>query len=228
MKKILLEVIADSVEDALTIESCGADRIELVSALSEGGVTPSLALVEQTVKAVALPVMVMIRPHARSFCYSETDLSVMRRDIALAREAGAAGVVLGCLNEEGLLAEKTLSLLLEECGGLEVTFHRAIDKAADPLETVRILRSYPRVKRVLTSGGQGAITENCELLRRMVSENGPKILAGSGLTAENIKEVIDASGVDEVHVGTAVRELNSTFLPVERRRLEELRRILRG
>ena len=43
----------------------------------------------------------MIRPRPGSFVYFEPEIEVMIADIAAAREAGAAGVVFGCLDEDG-------------------------------------------------------------------------------------------------------------------------------
>ncbi len=66
-----IEFIATTIEDALIIEESGADRIELVSSLAEGGLTPSHALIEAVVNSVKIPVNVMVRPHSQSFCYTQ-------------------------------------------------------------------------------------------------------------------------------------------------------------
>jgi len=58
---LLLEVIATSVDDALAAEQGGADRLELVSDLTCGGMTPPLALAEQVVSRVRIPVRAMLR-----------------------------------------------------------------------------------------------------------------------------------------------------------------------
>ena len=96
----MLEIIATSVEDAIVIEKGGADRIELVSALSEGGLTPSYGLVHRVIGAVNIPVNVMIRPHSLSFVYSDEDLLCMLEDIKQAKALGANGVVFGMLDSQ--------------------------------------------------------------------------------------------------------------------------------
>jgi copper homeostasis protein len=98
---VTLEVIALTVEDALAAEAGGADRLELVCALTEGGLTPSYGMMEAICRAVRIPAYVMIRPRGGGFVYTPTEVDVMVRDAAVARELGASGVVVGALTPEG-------------------------------------------------------------------------------------------------------------------------------
>src|SRR5271168_1132541 len=98
MKNILVEVCVDSVLSAAAAERGGAARIELCSAPFEGGVTPSAGLIATTRAAVALPLHVMIRPRAGDFCYDTHEFETMQRDIAVAKQLGADGVVFGILD----------------------------------------------------------------------------------------------------------------------------------
>ena len=125
---MMLEIIATSVADAIAAERSGADRLELCAALSEGGLTPSLGLVEAVVQAVDIPVHVIVRPHSRTFQYDESDLAVMLADIRYIKQAGAAGIVIGVLNEDNKVNTEALSRLLKEAGEMKVTFHRAFDE----------------------------------------------------------------------------------------------------
>src|SRR5215470_7133525 len=100
-RHVLLEVPIASVEDALAAQEGGADRLELNAALSLGGLTPSLGTLIEVKAAVALPVFVMIRPRPGGFAYSKTDFQVMQRDLDLALQHGANGIVLGILTEDG-------------------------------------------------------------------------------------------------------------------------------
>lgn len=203
----IIEVIALSSEDAKRIEECGADRIELIRAPLEGGLTPDTGLVESVVSAVKIPVNVMIRPHSRSFVYAKEEIAVMKRDILAAKKRGANGVVLGVLNKNGNFCAKRLGELLGVCGGLSVTFHRAIDETRDIVAAVKALSRFPAVTAVLTSGGKGNIRENTGVLKEIIKNSGHiALMAGGGLDFENIGAVIRETGAAQYHFGRAVRQ----------------------
>ena len=92
---ILLEVCLASVEDALTAQRCGADRIELNCALELGGLTPSIGMLAAIKQSVDIPVIVMVRPRAGDFCYDAPEFDVMLRDMDLLRENSADGFAFG-------------------------------------------------------------------------------------------------------------------------------------
>ncbi len=220
----MLEIIATSVEDAIVIEKGGADRIELVSALSEGGLTPSYGLMHQVIGAGNIPVNVMIRPHSRSFVYSDEDLLCMLEDIQQAKALGANGVVFGMLDAQGNLAVPQLKMLLGHCQGLEVTFHRAIDQAKDILAATELLASMP-IHRVLSSGGPGQAQSNLAILRQMrdiLERQGKRLLAGSGISPQNCKNILRATRAHELHVGTSVRNNNSAFAGINLAAVKEM------
>ena len=57
----ILEVIACSLTDAIEAEQGGAGRLEIVSELKRGGLTPSFDLVAEIKQRVAIPLRVMLR-----------------------------------------------------------------------------------------------------------------------------------------------------------------------
>ncbi|ENQ3079720.1 TPA: copper homeostasis protein CutC [Bacillus pseudomycoides] len=220
----MLEVIATCLEDAKRIERGGAKRIELITAFTEGGLTPSYALIKSVIAAVSIPVHVMIRPHAKSFVYSNEEIELMREDIRVVKELGATGVVLGVLNEKNEIDEEKLAKLLEVTEGMNVTFHRAIDEMRDLIGAVKILRKFKKVTHILTSGGQGKIEDNISVLRQMheASEGQIEVIVGSGVTKENIQQLLHETGTTQAHVGTAVREGKSCFGEIVVQNVQEI------
>ena len=182
MADILLEVC---VEDAAGLGAAlrgGAGRIELCSALALGGLTPSPGLMQAAAQA-GRPVMAMIRPRAGDFVWSSEDLRQMRGDIAAARAAGLAGVVLGASRPDGRLDEWLLSTLIAEAAGMDLTLHRCFDLTPDKeaaLETAIDLG----FSRILTSGGAATAPEGAETLARLFWRAGSRIgiLPGAGIS----------------------------------------------
>ncbi|WP_433774256.1 copper homeostasis protein CutC [Bacillus wiedmannii] len=225
----MLEVIATCLEDVKRIESAGGKRIELISSYTEGGLTPSYAYIKKAVEAVNIPIHVMIRPHAKSFTYTEEEIEMMKEDIIVAQKLGAAGVVLGVLNEQNEVDEAKLADLLSVVDGINVTYHRAIDDIENPVEAMKILKKFNKVTHVLTSGGQGNIVDNIPVLKDMqkISDGQIQLVAGSGVTKENIKKLLDETGVTQAHVGTAVREGKSCFSEIDPNLVQELVEIIK-
>lgn len=225
----MIEIIAATPYNARCIEECGADRIELVSAFSEGGLTPSYGMIEEVVKSVKIPVNVMIRPHSKSFVYTKEELAIMKRDVAIARGLGANGVVFGVLNEAKEICENSLRELLEVCGGLEVTFHRAIDELPDIVGGIKLLSGYPQIKTVLTSGGRGVITDNIPVINEMIKNSGHiNVMVGGGLTLDNIKSIAEKTIAPQYHFGTAVRYNKSVSGEIDKQVLKKLVQLVKS
>lgn len=215
---MMLEIIATNVADAIAAERSGADRLELCAALSEGGLTPSLGLVEAVVEAVGIPVHVIVRPHSRTFQYDESDLAVMLKDIRYIKQAGAAGIVIGVLTEDNKVSTEALSRLLNEAVEMKVTFHRAFDDIEDQLGALEVIASFPQIQRILTSGGQAPAPEAAEQLKKLVDKSRDTsvcILAGNGMHPASLSELVKATGLKEVHFGSAVRVNQSYMHPID-------------
>ncbi|MFK4320086.1 copper homeostasis protein [Bacillus sp. RC145] len=225
----MLEVIATCLEDVKRIEKAGGNRIELISSYTEGGLTPSYAFIKKAVDAVQIPVHVMIRPHAKSFTYTEEEIEMMKADIVVAQNLGAAGVVLGVLNEQNEVDEEKLVDLLSVVDGINVTYHRAIDDTENPVEAMKVLKKFNKVTHVLTSGGQGNVVDNIQVLAAMQkeSEGNIQLVVGSGVTKKNVKQLLDETGISQAHVGTAVREGKSCFSEIDPNLVQELVQIIK-
>lgn len=228
---MIVEVIATSVMDAIKAEKGGANRLELVSAISEGGLTPSYGLMKEVLKAVEIPVYVMIRPHSRSFIYTEADVKTMMEDIHIAKQLGASGIVTGALNERGEIDEEFLHIATKHADGLGMTFHRAFDEVTDQLEALEILKTFPQIQRVLTSGGQGEAMDALECYRALVKKTEAShlaVMAGAGLTAGILETFLKETGVNEIHFGRGVRENHDYRFPIDEHKIQEIKQICLG
>ena len=198
---MIVEACVDSVESAQAAERGGAARLELCDALSDGGTTPSAGMIAACRERVSIPVFVIIRPRGGGFVYSESELDVMRRDIVAARGLGADGVVFGVLRRDGRVDEEQARSLVGVAGDLPVTFHRAFDFIPDHSAALETLISAG-VTRILSSGGAPTAREGVPALASLVRQAGDRlvVMAGGGVREENVKEIVDGSGVREVHV----------------------------
>lgn len=211
MPRILPVEIA--VQDAAGVRvalEAGASRVELCQALGSGGLTPSPGLIATAVEAAhaaSAPrfVHVLVRPRGGGFAYDADEVDAIVRDIRFARQLGADGVVVGALTETGGLDLDAIRTFIDAAGGLDVTVHRAVDAAADPLAAVVSLAGLP-VRRVLTSGGAADCRAGRETLARMAAELGGavELMAGGGVAVEDIAALADA-GVDAVHLSARRR-----------------------
>lgn len=201
-----LEVIVTDVEEARAAAAGGADRLELVAQAARGGLSPAFEVVERVRHAVHVPVHVMVREHDKGFCYDEPALEAMIATAKRFIELGADGLVFGALMEDGTLDVPTLSEFLARTGSRNVTFHRAFDACPNPRALYEQLAAFPGVARVLTAGAAPDVSSGAPLLRELVALNArPIVLAGGGVTHENIREVVLSTGAREIHVGTAAR-----------------------
>lgn len=222
----MIEAIADSLEDARTAQTAGANRIELVTGLLEGGLTPSYGLIKSVCSELTIPVNVMIRPHSRSFCYSESDLNIMLEDIEVCRRLGASGVVFGVLTNEKKIDEEKLEQLIQASKGLDITFHRAFDEADHLFTALKVLQKYPEISRILTSGGKNKAIDAIEEFKQLTNLSaGLSIMAGSGLTPQNLQAFLEKVNVREVHFGTGIRFESSYSKPIDSNKIKAIREI---
>ncbi len=201
-EQVLIEVCVDSVASAVAAERGGAQRVELCSDLLEGGVTPSVGLLEAVRSRVSIGVHPIIRPRPGDFCYSEEEVDILRRDIEVARNAGADGVVLGILEPSGNVDVRRTRQLVELARPLSVTFHRAFDMAADLFRALDDVCSTG-ADRLLTSGGEPSCLQGVETLARLVkgARGRITIMAGGGIGHSNATTIIERTSVTEIHVG---------------------------
>ncbi|EAC6872421.1 copper homeostasis protein CutC [Listeria monocytogenes] len=210
----MLEVIVQNPRDAYLAEKYGANRMEVVSAISEGGLTPSYGAIKEIVRASKLPAMMMIRPHSFSFVYDDAARIVMERDIELAKEVGVQGIVYGGITADGDIDQALLEKIIEWKGDLDLTFHRALEATKDIEASYQVLRTYGKdIKQLLTSGGTASALDSLPRLKRWIQDSKAQpdsfqILVGSGVKPENIATFQATLNHTDYHVGSAAREVN--------------------
>ena len=204
--RIIIESCCTTLEDALSAQRRGADRIEFCTDLSVGGVTPPRELIKEVVEALKIPVNVLIRDARQlDFVYDEAAMQRMMADIEYGKSVGAAGIVVGALTPDGAIDVAAMRRLMAAASPLPVTFHRAFDVCTqdpfDALETVIGLGCT----RLLTSGMAPTAWDGRALLKQLVVRAGDRLilLIGRGVTPANIKSLAAETGAREFH-GTAL------------------------
>jgi copper homeostasis protein len=189
-----VEISVESVAGARVAAKAGAARVELCAGLSDGGLTPSAALIEAA--ADVIDVHVLIRPRPGDFHYDRDELDVIVRDIVIARQHGATGVVVGAL--DGGEVDPACARFVEAAAGLQTTFHRAIDVSADSRRAVDHLAAIG-FTRVLTSGRRRSALDGAPLIRALAEQTAVEVMACGGVRAANAARVLAATGVRDLH-----------------------------
>ena len=213
----LLEVCVDSMDSARAAIAGGADRLELCSALSIGGLTPYAELLRQIRQESEIPVRCLMRPRAGDFLYTKDEIRMMTAQILTLRALGASGFVIGCLTPDGDLDREAMQPLIRAAGGTGLTLHRCIDVSRNLGETY-LAAAELGIDTILTSGGAGSCTAGKEtigkLLQLRYDTNGPEILIGAGVNAGVIAEFLaeyptanafHMSGKQDIESGMAFR-----------------------
>ena len=182
----ILEVCVDSYTSAMAAIAGGADRLELCSALSVGGLTPSTALLRQIRRVSDIPIRCLMRPRGGDFLYTKEEVEQMAMEMEVLRDEGADGFVIGCLTADGELDGDAMEPLLKEASGLGLTPHRCIDVPRN-LEETSPQAAQLGFDTVLTSGGAGKCLDGMKTVGRLLvirdTENGPEVLIGAGVNA---------------------------------------------
>ena len=201
---VLVEAAVDSFAGALSAQAEGAHRIELCGPLHDGGTTPSAGLIARCSEELLVSVHVLIRPRAGDFVYSADEVLIMQKDIAVAKEFGVDGVVIGALTAEGDVDAGVMSELIAMASPMRVGFHRAFDSARDQDEALELLVSL-QVDHILTSGGAETAMAGAARLKTLVERAGDRIgiIAGGSITKANVVALVKQTGVGAVH-GRAV------------------------
>lgn len=188
----VLEICADSLTSVRAAIAGGADRIELCSALTMGGLTPYEMLLRQIREESGIPVRCLMRPRAGDFLYTREEIILMGRQMEQLGAVGAHGFVIGCLTAEGDLDREAMKYLAECAGGKGLTLHRCIDVSRDPEKTYLDAQELG-IDTVLTSGCASSCLGGLDVIGRLLTlrdfHQGPEVLIGAGVKAAVIRQI---------------------------------------
>ena len=196
----IVEICAGDIQSAQAAVLGGAQRIELCSALPLDGLTPSAGLIQAARSLEGIKLHVLIRPREGDFVYDATETEIMLHDISLAKQLGADGVVIGALTPDGDIDIPTCRRLIAAAEGMQVTFHRAFDRCADPHRALEEIIALG-CSRLLTSGQAPTAEAGIPLLRELVHQANGRIIImpGAGVTPADARRILDETGATEIH-----------------------------
>lgn len=196
----ILEVCAASIESIKAAHQGGAYRVEVCSALSEDGLTPSSGMIRYAKDCEGLKVNVLIRPRSGDFVYTQDEIRCMIDDIKTCRTLGVDGVVIGALTAEREIDTATCQRLISAAQGMSITFHRAFDVCSNPQKAIEQIISLG-CTRLLTSGQAPSAEKGIKLIRQLVDQAQGRltIMPGSGVTPDNAARILDTTGATEIH-----------------------------
>ncbi len=224
-----IELCAATLDGVKLAKKLDFDRIELCQNLEQGGMTPSPGFIEYAL-ALGVETHVLIRPRPGGFHYGVDELEIILRDIRECKDLGAQGVVVGALNERGLIDEFEVSKMVDVAGDMDVTFHRAFDDLYDYEKGIDTLINLG-VKRILTSGLARNVDLGMSILQKMNSyaDGRIEIMPGGGVNTNNIRKIRDEISPVAVHFSGTVPKVidegskfSESMLEVDRKKVERL------
>ncbi|WP_165021159.1 copper homeostasis protein CutC [Dysgonomonas sp. ZJ279] len=199
---VTLEICSNSVQSSIEAQRGGAVRVELCDNLAEGGTTPALSQIELSRQYIDIQLNVIIRPRGGDFLYNDLEFEIMKRDVHHCGLSKCDGVVIGMLNADGSIDKNRNAELIQIARKyrMSVTFHRAFDRCADLFQSLEDIIDLG-CDRILTSGGKKTALEGKEIIKQLIEKAGDRIIImpGSGITENNISELVEATGLTEFH-----------------------------
>lgn len=213
-----LEIIVETLEDALAAERGGATQLDLKAHYPSGGITPSHGTVVTIQQQVKIPVVMMIRPHARTFQLTPGDIAIASEDIQFGRSQGVQNFMFGCLTADGKLDGQAIQELHKAAGDCRIHMHLAWELCDDPWQALQDVLDMgfssihtgglTTAKKAIGGSALDA-SANIRKIAEIVGNRMDIFLAGS-VSAENAVALMQATNISNLHSGRGVRT-PSTF-----------------
>src|SRR5699024_6570183 len=151
--------------------------------------------------------VIMIRPREGDFCYSEDEFLQMKEEIKIFKNFKIDGFVFGILDKNENLDIERMKELIELAKPFDCTLHRAIDYSKDYEEKIEDIINIG-FKRILTSGQTPKAPQGLDLIEKIQKKYGKEIeiMAGSGVTYQNIEEIYKKTNIRNFHISARIKE----------------------
>lgn len=242
---MLLEVAIDNVDDGVTAHAAGADRLEVVTHLHLEGLSAQPSVIGRLAAAVPVPLMAMVRPRAGNFVATPSEVKLMCLQAADAIAAGASGLVMGMLKENGELDACAIASVIQagqgawakeaRPGHVNLVFHRAFDFCLSPMAAVTQLARMG-FTRILTAGctgwsvprvGEGFDARCLRLASYRAAAGGAiEIMPGGGVRPNNLATLLERTGAVSVHSACRGAAGQGGNLAVDTGMVREMKRML--
>lgn len=197
---MVLEVCAYNIQSCIIAGRAGASRIELCVNPMEGGVTPSIGMIEYVAEHVPIPAFTMVRPRGGSYLYDKDELAIIKKDIIRCREMGIKGIATGLQLQDKRLDAENLKRIAEWAYPMEITCHKVFDETPDAFEALEVLIAAG-FTRVLTSGLRKTAMEGADMIKQLVEQANGRIIIipGGSVRSSNVAELRARTGAVEFH-----------------------------
>jgi copper homeostasis protein len=224
-----LEIIACSLEDARAAFEGGASRLEVCVRLAQSGLTPPLSLVRNIIEQVPIPARIMLRERDDFVLAGPEELAALQAHAREFAGLGVDGLVIGHIRD-GDLDANALRAVIGAVPAMRFTLHHAVEKTADPIETLRLLRDFDAVDRALVRGGKGTLQERIKRLLAYKEAFGTErhLTVGGDLTVEMLRPLREATGIQVFHLGRAARTPEEVSGTVDPRKVRQAMEALLG
>lgn len=204
---VALELCTGGIEDVRLAAKFCVDRIELNSGMAVGGLTPPAGLIAAARREFSGPVIAMVRPREGGFEYSQPEFHQMLDDSEFLLAGGMSGLATGFLRSDGSIDQDRCQILRDKFPKTALVFHRAFDVTPNLPQALQQLVDCG-FDRILTSGGKATALEGADVLRelQLLATGRIEILAGGGVRASNVSELLMRSGCRQIH--SAVRTIS--------------------
>lgn len=222
-----LEIIVDTVEDAVAAEIGGATQIAVLSHYPSTGVTPSYGMVARIRERVKIPMLVLICPHTRSYIPSQEDMEICIRDIEAVKALGIHDFLLGFIDQSNNMNVQAIEKI--KAAHVDINLHSRIiwEFARDIRKTVETTISLNFLSmrtsgNYMMNGDTSETIKNISLIKNL-SKNRIEILLTGGITATNVENLVNQTDIYNLQIGRGVRTPNNSYSPVDSMKVASIR-----